>query len=180
MSRRNRLPHTIGFLVVVLAILAGYRIWQGAPESPPPPVVGQSLPATALVTPLTGGEPYPLSDEIVGVTVINYFASWCGPCHAENPVLLQLRAEGVRLVGVAVRDDPVNTQAFLDQLGDPFFRVMTDGQGSTMAALNLGADMPQTLVVSADGEILMRHSGPLVGTDGEAALEEIRALAGPR
>jgi cytochrome c biogenesis protein CcmG/thiol:disulfide interchange protein DsbE len=177
--RRSRLFLTIGFLAVFMASLVGYKIWQGAPP-PPTPIVGQRLPATALVTPLSGGEPYPLSDEIVGVTVINYFGSWCGPCRAENPVLLQLRAEGVRLVGVAVRDDPVAAQAFLDNLGDPFFRVMADQRGATMAALNLGADMPQTLVVSADGEILMRHSGPLVGTDGEAALEEIRALAGPR
>ena len=181
MTVRNRLVLTLGVVTVGFIALIGYRIWQGSPAAEAPAaIVGEQLPRTALVTPLTGGEPYPLSDEIVGVTVINYFGSWCAPCHAENPVLLQLRAEGVRLVGVAVRDNPVSTQAFLDQLGDPFFRVMADEAGATMAELNLGADMPQTLVVSSDGEILMRHSGPLVGTDGEAALEEIRALAGPR
>ena len=181
MTVRNRLVLTLGVVTVGFIALIGYRVWQGSPAAEAPAaIVGQQLPRTALVTPLTGGEPYPLSDEIVGVTVINYFGSWCAPCHAENPVLLQLRAEGVRLVGVAVRDNPVSTQAFLDQLGDPFFRVMADESGETMAELNLGADMPQTLVVSPDGEILMRHSGPLVGTDGEAALEEIRALAGPR
>lgn len=179
MSRRNRLPITIGFLAVGFALLIGYKVWEGTPAAEPP-VVGQSLPANALVQPLAGGDPYPLSDEIFGVTVINYFGSWCAPCHAENPVLLQLRAEGVRIVGVAVRDRPQDTQHFLDELGDPFFRVMLDTTGASMTALDLGADMPQTLVVSADGEILMRHSGPLVGTDGAAAVEEIRELAGPR
>jgi cytochrome c biogenesis protein CcmG/thiol:disulfide interchange protein DsbE len=177
--RRNRLPITIGFLAVGFALLIGYKVWEGTPEAQPP-VVGQSLPAAALVQPLSGGEPYPLSDEIVGVTVVNYFGSWCAPCHAENPVLLQLRAEGVRIVGVAVRDRPQDTRRFLDELGDPFFRVMRDSTGASMTALDLGADMPQTLVVSAEGEILLRHSGPLVGTDGAAALEEIRELAGPR
>ena len=178
-GRRSRLALTAGFLAMGFALLIGYKVWQGAPE-PQPEIVGQRLPASAQVTPIEGGVPYPLSDEIVGVTVINYFASWCAPCRAENPVLLELRAEGVRVIGVAVRDEPAATQAFLDNLGDPFFRVMLDPTGGSMTALGLGADMPQTLVVSTDGEILMRHSGPLVGTDGEAALEEIRERAGPR
>lgn len=178
--RRNRLPITIGFIVIGFSILIGYKIWSASPEVAERPIVGSSIPASALVTPLSGGQPYPLSEEIVGVTVINYFGSWCGPCHAENPVLLQLRAEGVRIVGVAVRDQPQATRAFLDQLGDPFFRVMLDPTGATMTAMHLGPDVPQTLVVAPDGEILFRHSGGLVGTDGEAALEEIRQLAGPR
>lgn len=178
-GRRNRVALTIGFLAVGFALLIGYKVWQGTPEAQPE-IVGQRLPASAQVMPLEGGAPYPLSDEIVGVTVINYFASWCAPCRAENPVLLELRAEGVRVIGVAVRDQPAAAQGFLDTLGDPFFRVMLDPTGASMTALNLGADMPQTLVVSASGEILMRHSGPLVGTDGEAAVQQIRELAGPR
>lgn len=177
--RRSRLALTLGFLAIGFALLISYKVWERAPEAPPA-IVGQRLAASAQVTPLEGGVSYPLSDEIVGVTVINYFASWCAPCRAENPVLLELRAEGVRVIGVAVRDQPVAAQAFLNELGDPFFRVMLDPTGASMTALGLGADMPQTLVVSADGEILMRHSGPLVGTDGEAAVEQIRDLAGPR
>lgn len=178
-GRRNRIALTVGFLAIGFAILIAYKVWQGAPPAQPE-IVGQRLPASAQVTPIEGGEPYPLSDEIVGVTVVNYFASWCAPCRAENPVLLQLRAEGVRVIGVAVRDEPAAAQGFLDDLGDPFFRVMLDPTGGSMTALGLGADMPQTLVVSSSGEILMRHSGPLVGADGEAAIEQIRELAGPR
>lgn len=176
----NRLPLSIGIVVAIIAILIGYRMWSADPAVDEHQVEVTSIPAGALVTPLRGGEPHPLADEIVGVTVVNYFGSWCAPCHAENPVLLQLRAEGVRIVGVAVRDQPEATQAFLDQLGDPFYRVMLDPTGATMTAMDLGPDLPQTLVVSPHGEILFRHSGSLVGTDGEAALEEIRRLAGPR
>lgn len=157
-------------------------IWRNQEPTAEPerPVVGRNLPVSAQVAPLAGGDPYPLADEIFGLTVVNYFASWCAPCRAENPVLLQLRAEGVRVVGVAVRDQPAATQAFLDELGDPFSRVMVDSTGGSMTELGLGADMPQTLVVSAEGRVLMHHSGPLVGTDGAAAVEEIRALANPR
>lgn len=178
-GHRNRGALTAALLAVGFATLVGYKACQGAPQAPPE-IVGQRLGPSAQVMPLEGGEPYPLSNEIVGVTVVNYFASWCAPCRAENPVLLQLRAEGVRVIGVAVRDEPAAARGFLDDLGDPFFRVMLEPTGGSMAALGLGADMPQTLVISANGEILMRHSGPLVGTDGEAAVEQIRELAGPR
>lgn len=142
--------------------------------------MGRDLPSSAIVTPLHGGDPRPLSDEIVGATVVNFFASWCAPCRAENATLLQLRAEGVRVVGVAVRDEAYATQAFLDELGDPFFRVMADPQSEAMLNLGLGSDLPQTLVVSSDGRVILHHSGALVGTDGEAALREIREMAGPR
>lgn len=177
--RRNRLPLTLGFLAIGFAILLGWRFWMASPEGKAE-AVAESLPASAQVFPMAGGEPHPLSDEIIGVTVVNLFGSWCAPCHAENPVLLQLRSEGVRIVGVAVRDRPQDTQAFLDELGDPFFRVVLDPPGGVATALGLGPDMPQTLVISPSGEVLYRHSGALVGTDGEAALEEIRELAGPR
>ena len=179
--RRNRLPFTFAVVGLFFAALVGYKIWASAPSEPSQvQVVGTHLSDDVHVTPLNGGESRPLSDEIIGVTVINVFGSWCAPCRAENPVLLELRAEGVRLVGLAVRDEPTATQAFLDELGDPFFRVMLDADGSAIDGLGLGPEAPQTLVVSAQGEILYRHSGPLVGTDGEAALEEIRELAGPR
>lgn len=180
---RRRAFVTVGLIVIAFSILIGYRHLAASPEAseqaPAEALIDQDLPTTAVVIPLRGGEPRPLSDEIVGATVINFFASWCAPCHAENPTLLQLRAEGVRVVGVAVRDEPAATQTFLDELGDPYFRVMTDPQGEAMQALRLGSDLPQTLVVSSDGRVLMRHSGALLGTDGQDALEEIRDLAGP-
>jgi len=174
---------TLLLVAAGLVVLIGSRVWtaQSAEQGATPPlVVGQQLPASALVTPLAGAEAYPLSDEIVGVTVINYFGSWCRPCRSENPALLELRTGGVRVIGVAVRDEPNAIQQFLDELGNPFFRVLVDSEGASMQALGIGAEIPQTLVVSASGEVLQHHSGPLVGTDGEAALEEIRELAGPR
>ena len=51
--------------------------------------------------------------------LVNVFASWCAPCRVEHPRLLALREQGVAVVGVAWKDDPVATRAFLDELGDP-------------------------------------------------------------
>lgn len=185
MSRRqSALARTGIFVCLVLAVLIGYRVWMAlaanAPGVRPAEIVGERLSPSAMVTPLSGGDAHPLSNEVIGPTVINFFGSWCAPCQAENPVLLELQAEGVRMVGVAVRDEPAATQAFLDDRGNPFFSVMTDPTSTTLAALHLGPDVPQTLVVAADGEVLFHHSGPLLGTDGTEAVERIRELAGPR
>ena len=166
--------------LLILALVAGIWIYMRQGPAPAETLqVGRTLPEVTVI-PLAGGDPRPLSEEVVGVTVVNVFASWCAPCRAEHPVLQQLSREGVRIVGLAYRDEPANTQAFLTELGDPYLRVVTDPQGTTDTPLGLAGAVPQTFVVAADGEVLFRHSGPLVGTDGETALAEIRDLAGPR
>lgn len=167
------------YAILALAVLA-FAGWAVLNRDAPTVLVetteiGRDLPEIT-VTPLAGGDPRPLSEEIVGVSVINVFASWCAPCRAEHPVLTALNADGVRVVGLAWRDPPLNTQAFLTELGDPYARVMTDAEGEADRALGLDGAIPATFVVSASGEVLLRHHGPLVGTDGEAALAEIRRL----
>lgn len=107
--------------------------------------------------------------------VINMFASWCLPCRAEHPVLMQLRESGVEIVGVAYKDEPAQTQAFLARLGDPFNAVGVDRDGRF--GLELGIlGVPETFVVSADGTIVAVHRGPLTP---EVIEQTIRpALAG--
>ncbi|PMV37985.1 redoxin family protein, partial [Pseudomonas sp. FW305-3-2-15-C-LB1] len=70
-----------------------------------------------------------LKAEVKGPTLVNFFASWCVPCVTEQSALLALKAQGVRIVGVAYKDKPAATRAFLDRLGDPFAVVLTDTSG---------------------------------------------------
>jgi cytochrome c biogenesis protein CcmG/thiol:disulfide interchange protein DsbE len=93
--------------------------------------------------------------------LVNVFASWCAPCRAEHPNLMALEARGVAVVGVAWKDDPVATRAFLDELGDPYAMVLVDRDGR--AGLDLGiTGAPETFAVNAMGQVVAKSSGPLL------------------
>lgn len=111
----------------------------------------QALTSEGVLTPDTfKGRPY----------VVNFFASWCTPCLAEHPLLMQLERSGVPILGVAYKDDPPDTLQFLIREGDPFAAVGMDRQGRL--GLEFGVSgVPETFVVGADGTLLALHRGPL-------------------
>ena len=121
--------------------------------------IGRPAPAYALA-PL--GEGVPVTSETFAgrAYVVNVFASWCTPCRAEHPQLMALQASGVEIVGVAYKDRPEATAAFLNGLGDPFTAVGQDPEGRF--ALELGiVGVPETFVIGPDGTIRAVHRGPL-------------------
>jgi cytochrome c biogenesis protein CcmG/thiol:disulfide interchange protein DsbE len=94
------------------------------------------------------------------VTLVNVWASWCGPCRVEHPRLTELAAAGVPVVGINYKDQPEHALGFLDELGDPYAAIAADPAG------RIGLDwgiygVPETFVVDGDGAILLRHPGPL-------------------
>lgn len=127
----------------------------------PSALIGDPAPALAAVTPL-GDAPLPGDASLRDgdVTLVNFWASWCGPCRVEHPFLTELAEQGVTVVGVNYKDNPEQAQAFLDDLGDPYAAIGVDASGRT--GLDWGIyGVPETFVVDGDGRILMRHPGPL-------------------
>lgn len=122
-------------------------------------MIGQQLPAYSLSR-LEGGEPL-TSDERQGrAYVINLFASWCTPCRAEHAQLVALQRQGVDVVGIAYKDRPEASAAFLAELGNPFADVGSDPEGRY--GLEIGVTgVPETFVVGPDGTIRAAFRGPL-------------------
>jgi thiol-disulfide isomerase/thioredoxin len=100
--------------------------------------------------------------------VINFWASWCPPCRTEQRGLEQasreLAAEGVRFVGVNVRDDRAAAGAYLDEFGVTYPSVY-DREGRLAQALGKEAPQwpPWTLVVDGQGRVAARITGSLPG-----------------
>lgn len=128
----------------------------------PSALIGQAAPATDL-PPLDPALSVGLkSENFVGnVTVVNIWASWCGPCRQEHPVLMDLARDNRFVVaGLNYKDDPANAKGFLAELGDPYRVIGTDGNGRT--AIDWGVyGVPETFLVDREGIIRFKHVGPL-------------------
>ncbi len=116
----------------------------------------------------------PLSDEaMIGeVRLVNVFASWCAPCIVEHPLLTRLAAEGVRIDGIAYKDEAEDARRFLQRLGDPYADIGLDLQGR--AAIDWGVyGVPETFVVDREGRIRHRHVGELTEDDLKATIRPL-------
>ena len=139
------------------------RLRPPAPEPLPVPLLGQTLPAFSL--PGLGGGPGFGSGELArsGPVLLNLFASWCLPCAQETPELLKLKQQGVRIWGVAFRDDPAAALDFLRRHGEPYQRVALDRSGALEETLRL-IGVPETYLVDRRGTLCWCWAGELSAT----------------
>ncbi len=142
-------------------------VGQAAPAFPETPLPGHDLPGPGV---LADGE----------VKLVNFFASWCAPCRLEHPVLASLAEEGLPIYGIAYKDDPTRTAAFLAELGNPFVGIAQDPSGRAAPDWGLYG-VPETFVIAGDGTVVDRMPFPLtselVNTRLRPALAEAEARA---
>ena len=105
-----------------------------------------------------------------GPLLVNFYASWCAPCAEEAPALMALKAQGVRIVGVAWKDAPDKAQTFLRDHGDPFAERLVDQSGR--AGVDFGVSgVPETFAVDSSGVIRAKQALPLTPDTAEALVE---------
>lgn len=135
----------------------------------PAALVGQPVPDVRLPD-LDGGRVQSARALARPGALVVFFASWCAPCIEEAPALMALHDQGIDLVGVAWRDDPVQTRAMLARTGNPFSAVLVDRDGA--AGLDFGVSgAPETYAVGPGGRIVRKTAGPLTAQSAEALLE---------
>ncbi len=166
-ARRRGLQALLPLLAfAALAALFFFRLFAGDASRIPSALIGQGAPTLDLPG-LDGAARLTDADLRKGhVTVVNIFASWCLPCHEEHEVLLDLAADkalaadGVRVIGVAQKDDPENVRRFLGAKGDPYAAVGLDPDGR--ASIDWGVyGVPETFIVKGDGTIAFKFIGPM-------------------
>jgi cytochrome c biogenesis protein CcmG/thiol:disulfide interchange protein DsbE len=161
------------FALAALAALFGLFALHHDPQVQPDALVGKPAPVLTLPR-LVDGRPVDLRSSVKeGPVLVNFFASWCAPCAIEHPVLMEMTRRKVGIIGIAYKDAPPKTRAFLDRLGDPFATVLVDRDGR--AGVEFGVTgVPETYLVGRDGMVLAKHSGPLTPKDAAELVKRLR------
>lgn len=138
-------------------------------------LAGQPAPDFALKS--STGENLRLSEYRGEVVMINFWATWCGPCRQEMPLLDELYTRyervGFSLLGVNIDDDSSRAMDMISELGI-HFPVLFDERKDVSKLYQVDA-MPVTILVDREGNVRHVHHGYKPGYE-QKYLDEIRSL----
>src|ERR1700728_4239129 len=139
--------------------------------------VAAGAPPAAFQSPAAAGDPVSLAGLKGQVVLINFWASWCGPCRQEMPILDQMyrkyKAAGFTLLGVNVEPKSGDALTFL-KATPVSFPILFDTQ-SKVSTLYEVSGMPSTVIVDRKGNVRYVHHGYKPGDESQY-LDQIRSL----
>ena len=108
------------------------------------------------------------------VTIVNFFATWCGPCLEEHVYIMRLaKHEGIKIIGINYKDEEEKTNIWLKKLGNPYSQILLDKNG------RIGIDwgvygIPETYIINRNGIIKFRLVGPVTKKNYSFFIKKIK------
>ena len=121
--------------------------------------IGKKLPYLSLPNLLDIKSPLRNDDLKERNTIVNFFASWCVPCHREHKYLMEIK-DKIDIYGIAWQDPYPQTTNFIKNKGNPYKKIGMDLDGRFSIDIGLSG-APETLVIDHNGIILVHHKGEL-------------------
>ena len=148
------------YLLVLICLIA----WSASTGS-----ASTSVPAPNFTLKSLAGKNIKLSELAGNVVLVNFWASWCGPCRQEMPLLNAIHNKyeplGFTVLGVNVEEQVANARSFIDERPVDF-PILLDSKNKVSKLFNVIA-MPTTVVIDRDGNMRFLHQGYQSGDEVE-------------
>ena len=175
MAPRHALVPAVVALVLMAAACSGTDGASGADD--PLGAKAMNEPAPALAGDTVGGGTAALADLRGKVVVVNFWATWCTPCRAEQPELVRLsddyRHKGVEFLGVLERDDTAKAKAWLKEFGVPYPSIVDEPGAWADDFAFFG--LPDTYVIDRAGTIRWSVFGQTDAAQLRPLIDEVLA-----
>jgi len=169
----NKTVLIIGVVIVAVVVFVLFAGLGKDPQHIDSPLIGKPAPPFALKA-VGSGETIDLDSLRGKPVVLNFWATWCGPCYEEHPTLVANARvlPNVQFVGVVFNDTEDKIMRFLAERGTAY-PTLLDGNGKTAIAYGVGG-VPETYFINPSGTIVAKFEGPLTTEALQANLEKAR------
>jgi len=156
----NRTVLIIGIIIVGAIVFILFAGLGKDPQHIDSPLVGRQAPPFALRAVGTG-ETIDLESLRGKPVIVNFWATWCGPCFEEHPTLVAnaRNLPNVQFVGIVFNDTDDKIMRFLAERGSAY-PTLLDANGKTAIAYGVGG-VPETFFINPAGKIVAKFEGPL-------------------